>query len=215
MDIVTPLIVIGVIAAVVTLAINARQLALQTTALRLQTASYEEGRLEQVRQRELHRMTLFAALRAELREIQSSAEADYVEYRGEQPQSARIRREGSSQATEGERRHRIGFPWSPLPDDTLAQAISESAVLGLKADQIEKLLALRGMIRRVDTLVRYKVGLYPALIQADIPRDWSVEPPYGMHWAEGRAAHLNNALDAAVYQIAQECKAILESWRFD
>jgi hypothetical protein len=219
-DIVTSVIV-G--AAVVGLGISARQLALQTRALGLQTKAlglqtdaFEGDRLERVRQRLQRRTTLFAALRAELREIQSAADADYVEYRGEQRQSDRIRQEGDSLADEGMVRHRLGFPWSPLPDDTIAQAISEGALLGLEAEQIEKLLALRGRIRRVDTLVRYKVGLYPALIQANITREQSMDPFHSTrHWAEGRAAHLNNALEAAVSSIAQECKAILNSWHFE
>jgi hypothetical protein len=213
MDIVTLLLVV---ASLGTLLINARQWALQTKALRLQTEALEEDRSERRMQREQRRTTLLAALRAELREIQSAAEADYIEYRGEQPQMDRIKREGDSRADEGDVRHRLGFPWSPLPEDNIAEAISEGALLGLNAEQIERLLALRGKIQRVDTLVRYKVGLYPALIQANVPREATMDPYHSTrHWAEGRAAHLNSALESAVYAIAQECKAILESWRFE
>jgi hypothetical protein len=217
MEIVTLVIVIaGVIVAVGTLAINARQLALQTKALSLQTDALVEDRFERMRQREQLRSTLFAALRAELREILSAAEADYVEYRGEQPKSDRIQREGSSLVNEGEIRHHLGFPWSPLPDDNITQAISEAALLGLTSKQIEELQALQGRIRRVDTLVRYKVGLYPALMQADVPKDLTVAQIYGTRpWVVGRADHLNNALSATVYSITGDCKAILGSWRFE
>lgn len=209
MDVVTSVLAA---AAIASLAINARQLSLQTTALRLQTASMEEDRAERASQRQLQRTTLFTALKAELQEIRTTAQADYDEYRGDHPQSDRVRQEGDSRANEGERRHRIGFPWSQLPDNIVAQAISEAALLGLKPGQIEQLLTLRGRIQRVDTLVRYKVGLYPALMQADVPKDWTMTTG---PWVEGRAAHLNNALEAAVYSIIASCNAILDKWRFE
>jgi hypothetical protein len=202
--------------AIGTLVVNARQFALQATALRLQTDALVEDRFERARQREQRRTTLFTALKAELQEIQSTAEADYVEYRGENPQSDRVRREGDSRANEGEIRHRLGFPWAPLPDNTITQAINEAALLGLKAEQIGKLQVLRRQIQRVDALVSYKVGIYPVLIQANPPKQLTAAQFYGLQtWAEDRASHLNNALESTSYSIAQECKAILESWRFE
>ncbi len=201
---------IGIAIAVAALLVNVRQLGLQTRAIGLQTTAMEEERRERAAQREQRRATLLAALQAELQAIMSSAGEDYSEYRGENTSSPRMTQEGSSKAIEGQTRHQLGFAWTLLPDETIKQVISEAALLGLSPDQIGKLQTLRGHIMRVGALVSYKVGLYPALMQADIPKEGTVREFYGPYsWAQKRASHLNNALSAIMYSIAGESKAIL------
>ncbi len=160
------------------------------------------------------RASVLSALQAELRAIKSTAEADYDEYRGN-TSTPRIAQRGSSLAQEGMMRHRLGFPWAPLRDDSIKQAISEAALLGLTKPQVDRLRALSERISQVASLVSYKVAMYPALIQADIPRELTVQQMYGPRsWAEDKAATLNNGIEAEIYPIIQECKAILETWDF-
>lgn len=188
MDPVSLVVAVATIAALVlnavALRVGGRQLSLQATALRLQTDALEEERFERMRQRELRRDALFAALKAELREIQITAEEDHTEYQGMQPQMDRIGREGDSRTLEGETRHKLGFPWSPMSDHAISQAISEAALLGLKPDRTEKLRTLRRKIQRVNALVPYKVGVYPELIHSNVSKVVTAAQFYGAQtWA--------------------------------
>ncbi len=160
------------------------------------------------------RASLLAALQAELRAIKSTAEADYDEYRG-YTSTPRIAQRGSSLAQEGMMRHRLGFPWASLRDDSIKQAIGEAALLGLTTAQVDRLRTLSERVAQVASLVNYKVALYPALMQAPIPKELTVQQMYGPRsWAEDKAVSLNNGIEAEIYPIIQECKALLETWGF-
>lgn len=199
------------IATIASALLIAWQVWLLTRQVRLQRIALEDDQRARAAQRAERRASLLTALRAELRAIQSAAELDYGEYKGYDQSNPRVEQGVSGQRIEGERRHRLGFPWTPLPDDTINQAIGEAALLGLTS-HIEKLNSLRGRILRVNTLVRYKMGLFSALMQAEVAKQFQLHTD---HWAEEKGWILNNAIEAEVHSIIHDCKAILESWRFE
>lgn len=176
--------------------------------VRLQRIVLLEDREERTAQSERRRATLLAALHTELQAIRSAADADlsaYSVYNLSNPRAA-------SRATEGEVRYRLSFVWTPLLCDTIEEAINEAALLRLMAPQIDKLQGLRGRILRVNTLVNHKASLFPALMQAEPPR----EIGYGeRHWAEDKAVVLNNEIERESRAIVPDCDVILGWWRSD
>lgn len=160
-------------------------------------------------EREHQRQALLTALQHEIRLIESVAEGDLDDYGG-YGGTARSRGDAGGRHVEGEGRYRLAFPWTPLPDSSMEQAIREAGLLGLSAAQIQRIQSLREKIRRVNTLVLHKANLLSALIQASIPRNPTL--PGELPWAHHRAVNLNNAIIDELSGIRKECIEINRWW---
>lgn len=202
MDILIVAAVIGVLGFFVSTFFAVRQIRLATTGL-------SEDRKERAAQRERRRLALLTALKAEVETIRSAADADLSDYEGTNLSHPRIVRQGAAREVEGRERYRLSFPWTPLPDTAIQEAIREANLLGLTAPQIQKLLEVRARILRINSLVLHKANLYPALMLAPVPRN---EPLiYGDRpWAFDKAVLLNNDTQMAVKDILADCAEILK-----
>lgn len=186
-----------------------RQIGLASRQIGLATTALAEDREERKAQREQRRAALEASLRAEVQAIHSTADADLNDFEGHNASHPRIQQHPSARAVEGENRYWFSFPWTPLPDAAIVEAIREAGLLGLTAAQIQKLQDLRTRIVRINGLVQYKVNLYPALMLSDVPRhlpDIYRERP----WAEDKAANLNNDMKMEVHAVLVDCAEILK-----
>lgn len=205
------MLIIGAVVSVLGIALSVffavRQIGLATTGLL-------EERKERAAQREQRRAALLASLQAEVQAIHSAADADLNDFKRQNISHPRIAQNPSASAVEGEFRYRLSFPWTPLPDAAIVEAIREAGLLGLTTPQIQKLQALRTRILRINALVRYKANLYPALMLADTPRQ---DPRvYGDGpWAEDKAVVLNNAIEIEARGVMADCAEVMKWWDAD
>lgn len=182
--------------------------------IRVATTGLLEQRKEWAAQRERQREALLAALKAEVHAIRDAADADLSDFEGYNVSHPRIQQNPSARAVEGENRYWFSFPWTPLPDAAIVEAIREAGLLGLTSSQIQKLQAVQTRILRINGLVQYKVNLYPALMLSNIPRhmpDIYRERPL----AEDKAANLNNSMKIEVHAVVVDCAEILKWWEGD
>jgi len=195
---------LGIIVGVVSVLLAAWQ-------VRLGRTTFVEEQRAEADQRERRRATLLSALQAEVQVVSSAADADLNDFKGHNLSHPRVTQTSTARSVEGEVRYWFSFAWTPLPHDAVDQAIREASLLNLTAQQITRLQTLRLRILRVNALAQYKANLYPALMLADIPRHQpriSADRP----WAEDKAAVLNNAAEAEVSAILNECGEIAKWW---
>jgi hypothetical protein len=200
-------VVAGVVGVSLTAYFAVRQISVATTGLL-------EQREEWAAQRKLKRQALLAALEAEIQAIHVAADADLNDFEGHNLSYPRVMQNSSARAVEGETRYWFSFPWTPLPDAAIVEAIREAGLMGLMAAQIQKLEALRTRIFRINALVQYKTNLYPALMLSNIPRHMQniyADRP----WAEDKAANLNNSMKIEVRAILIDCAEVMKWWEGD
>lgn len=203
MDILIVAAVVGILGVFLSVFFAVRQIGLATTAL-------SEDRKERAAQTEQRRSALLTALRAEVETIRSAADADLTDFKGSNLSHPRIAQNPSARAVEGVARYWYSFPWTPLPDAAIVEAIRKAGLLGLTAPQIQKLQLLQTRILRINALVQYKANLYPALMLTNIDRhmpDIYRDRP----WAEDKAANLNNATEFEAHAILADC-AEVQKW---
>lgn len=190
--------------AVRSMRLAAQQVSVATTGLL-------EERKERAAQREQRRAALLTALRSEVETIRSTADGDLKEYEGYDFSHPRVARQGAARDVEGPERFRLSFPWTPLPDTAIQEAVREADLLGLTAPQIQKLMEIRARIQRINSLVLHKANLYPALMLVPVPRN---EPLiYGDRpWPFDKAVVLNNDIQMAVKDILADCAEMMKWW---
>ncbi len=168
-----------------------------------------EDRIERAAQREYHRTSLAASLRAELDAIRTAAEADLKEFGGSDLSFPRVQQTNGARSIEGPERFQLSFAWTPLPQNTIEQAIGEADLLSLTVDQVRNLQGLRVRILRVNALIAHKMGLFSALVQANVPKDFFKTMYSDRPWAQDKAAALNIAIQDEVNHIVKECSNIV------
>ena len=202
---------IGILGVALMAYLAFRQMRLAARQVGLATAGILEDRKERAAQRENRRASLLTALKAELQIIRVAADADLNDFEGTNLSHPRIVRQGAARDVEGRERYRVSFPWTPLPDTAIQEAIREADLLDLTATQIQKLLELRARIQRINSLVLHKASVYPALMLASVPRS---EPlVYGDRpWAFDKAVLLNNDIQIAARDILADCAEMMKRW---
>lgn len=203
--------VVSIAGIILSVFLAGRQIGLAARQIGVATTALSEDREEREAQREQRRTALEASLQAEVQAIHSTADADLNDFEGHNASHPRAKQNPSARAVEGETRYWFSFPWTPLPDAAIVEAIREAGLMGLTTAQIQKLQALRTRILRINALVQYKANLYPALMLSHIPRhtpDIYADRP----WAEDKAANLNNDMKMEVHAVLVDCAEVLKWW---
>jgi hypothetical protein len=120
-----------------------RTLRVTSAALGVANTSLAEDRQERRAIRDEHRRTLWTALRLDVGIIEELTSADLQRFR--EPDEA---------TPDQPRDMQQPFVWTPLPVETIQQAIYEAAHLDLRQDDIEALQQFRNRIVRVNANVR-------------------------------------------------------------
>ena len=209
-----PIVGISILGVALTAYLAVRQMRLAARQVSLATTDLLEERKERAAQREQRRTALLTALKAEVETIRSAADADLNDYEGTNLSHPRIVRQGAARDVEGRERYRLSFPWTPLLDTAIQEAIREAALLALTTAQIQRLLELRARVQRINSLVLHKANLYPALMAAAAPRN---EPLiYGDRpWVLDKAVVLNSDIQMVAKDILADCAAMMLWWKED
>jgi len=207
-DILTVASILGIVLAAF---FAVRQMRLAAQQVNLAATGLLEERKEREAREKQRRVALVTALRAEVETIHYMVDGDLNDYEGYNLSHPRIARQGAARDVEGRERYRVSFPWTPLPDTAIQEAIRGADLLGLTVAQTQRLLQLQARVQRINSLVLHKANLLPALLLVPVPRN---EPLiYGDRpWPFDKAMVLNNDIQMAAKDILADCAEMMKWW---